>query len=308
MAMSCRPPQSRPCQSPQLCLAGAGGGGIANNRSLLFPGMRVCHSWEGTSVCQLPLLWPRLPIGGLALGVTRREGTLALLPTQVVVHRQEGQAEKTRSQDQLPKWKPWGNEGCFLVLSISFASNSGFNYVRLKIPALEIYGAVMNATEADPCWRFRYKQPRLVQTTRHGGAMAPGFQLAHGWGDQGASAASTRPHPGWVPTRTPPPAHTHNSPLTAFPGRDFPPSLGNSCPWRPLPLLDSDFVYWSSFRFTAELSRRQAETPTQPACTRTARGGVGRAGGRAGSPVGIEVWDGDPGVSYRCFKIHRNLS
>lgn len=203
MAMSCRPPQSRPCQSPQLCLAGAGGGGIANNRSLLFPGMRVCHSWEGTSVCQLPLLWPRLPVGGLALGVTRREGTLALLPTQVVVRRQEGQAEKTRSQDRLPKWKPWGNEGCFLVLSISFASNSGFNYVRLKIPALEIYGAVMNATEADPCWRFRYKQPRLVQTTRHGGAMAPGFQLAHGWGDQGASAASTRPHPGWVPTRTP---------------------------------------------------------------------------------------------------------
>lgn len=51
------------------------------------------------------------------------------------------------SSDPLPEIQPWDPRAALLVLNISFENNSAFNYVRLKIHTLQIYGVVINATE-----------------------------------------------------------------------------------------------------------------------------------------------------------------
>ena len=84
---------------------------------------------------------------------------------------EKGQVEKTLSQDLLPEIQPGDTAAALLVLNISFANNSAFNYARLKIHTLQIYRVIVNAAEttlrikptlAFSAWRFTYKHQELI--------------------------------------------------------------------------------------------------------------------------------------------------
>ena len=84
---------------------------------------------------------------------------------------EKGQVEKVLSQDLLPEIQPWDTAAALLVLNISFANNSTFNYARLKIHTLQIYRVIVNAAEttlrikptlAFSAWRFTYKHQELI--------------------------------------------------------------------------------------------------------------------------------------------------
>lgn len=71
----------------------------------------------------------------------------------------------------LPEIQPWDPRAALLVLNISFENNSAFNYVRLKIHTLQIYGVVINATEttlrikpalAFSAWGFMYGHREVI--------------------------------------------------------------------------------------------------------------------------------------------------
>lgn len=99
---------------------------------------------------------------------------------------EEGQVETMLGQDLLPDIQPWDAAAALLVLNISFANNSAFNYARLKIHTLQIYGVIINAAEttlrikpmlAFSAWRFTCKRQELISTAQPG-------NVAGGLGDQ----------------------------------------------------------------------------------------------------------------------------
>ena len=74
-------------------------------------------------------------------------------------------------QDLLPEIQPWDAAAALLVLNISFANNLAFNYARLKIHTLQIYGVIISAAEATlrikpmlafSAWRFTCKRQELI--------------------------------------------------------------------------------------------------------------------------------------------------
>lgn len=105
------------------------------------------YHWPGMPLLPLPPTWG-LGSGGLCC----REGLLALLSTLLfgtTSHHRGGSGGGRRGIDEahFPGFSLGTLTAAVLVLNISFANNSAFNYVTLKIHGLEIDGIIMNATE-----------------------------------------------------------------------------------------------------------------------------------------------------------------
>lgn len=118
-------------------------------------------------------------------------GAPVCAPVPPPAFTEEGQVETMLGQDLLPEIQPWDAAAALLVLNISFANNSAFNYARLRIHTLQIYGVTISAAEATlrikptfafSAWRLMYRRQERISTAQPG-------SVAGGLGDQLARLA-----------------------------------------------------------------------------------------------------------------------
>lgn len=179
----------------------------------------------------LPLLPLPVPWGRGSGGTCRRTGPSGLLSMLLSSAAGNGrwsdQGRRCRGKTRVLRFGLGTLTAALLVSNIPFANNSAFNYVRLQIHALQIYGIIMNAGEKPHLESNHWHPPRgdacangdgLMCSSAGDGAGGLGYPCLRLAGGPGARLLPRpRPHAlGWVPALASPPARTYNLPLTAF--------------------------------------------------------------------------------------------